>query len=399
MSLLTDSSFRNSHPSSPSLLDEPEHQGLLRITALMEHLFRMPIAYLALFGSDLAVVRRIGSGRDHWDNLATFPLAHVVGKPTMWPDPSGKPVPGFKPGRLRFATSAPLRSSDGIELGVAVMADVQPRPEFTSADLDSFGELAAVLAGKLELRMLASEARETESAIQEAERRFRNIANAAPVLIIYSDANGAGSFVNQTWLEFTGRTFDEEVGDGFIDRFHPDYREPVMQKYWEAFEARRPHTQEFLMRRHDGVYRWMRAEGVPRFRGNGAFAGYIGCFVDVTEERAARMEVARQKLVAARLAEAAGVFYLLLDRDGVIEDSGPGADLRKHLLWELLGSDESGRLRPAFARAAAGLEPVQAIVSSSFPTGKFAERCWSFTPIVSAQRESMVVLATIKDHI
>jgi PAS domain S-box-containing protein len=275
----------DAHCSPCDLLEEPEHDVIFRLTRLVQHLFSVPIAYMALLGSDLNVLTRIGSGKQYWDYLRTYPLARSLARPMVWPDPSGTPASGFNPGELKFAASAPLRSSDGLELGLLVIADTQARPHFSERDVETFAELAGVLAGKMELRMMVSQARETELSLKEAERRFRNIADAAPVLIIYSGIDGSSSFVNKTWLDFTGRNLEDEIGEGYLDVFHPDYRESVMEKYWDAFQSRNPHAQEFPMRRHDGEYRWMVARGMPRFHDDGAFAGYIACLVDVTGQR------------------------------------------------------------------------------------------------------------------
>lgn len=57
------------------------------------------------------------------------------------------------------------------------------------------------------------------------------MADAAPVLIIYSGVDGSSSFVNKTWLEFTGRRLEDEPGEGYAETFHPDHREAVIQKY------------------------------------------------------------------------------------------------------------------------------------------------------------------------
>jgi PAS domain S-box-containing protein len=273
-----------------SLLDEPEQDGLLRLTKLVEHLFHVPIAYMALLGPDLTVVTRIGSGRDYWNSLRTYPLADALAKPIVWPDPSGAPTVGFVCGDVKFAAAAPLRSSDGLELGLLVISDVRPRPEFSPKDHETLQELAAVLAGKMELRLMACQAREAESRLREAENRFRNIANCAPVMIIYSGVDGGSSFVNRAWLEFTGRNLAEELGDSYAETFHPDCRERVMETYWNAFRERQPLTIQFPMRRSDGEYRWMEARGVPRFLDDGTYAGYIGCFIDLTGQGSAECE-------------------------------------------------------------------------------------------------------------
>jgi len=166
-----------------------------------------------------------------------------------------------------------------------VIADVKPRPDFSDRDQETLNELACVLAGKIELRVIACQAREAGLAIKEAESRFRSIANAAPVMIICSGIDGVPMFVNKAWLEFTGRTLEDEIGEGFAEMFHPDFRDAAIGRYWDAFANRKPVSQEIPMRRHDGEYRWMLTQGRPRFQDDGTFSGYIGCFVDVTEQR------------------------------------------------------------------------------------------------------------------
>jgi PAS domain S-box-containing protein len=271
-------------PFRPNLLDEPEHANLLRMTKLVEHLFRVPIAYMALLGPDLSVINRIGSGREHWDSLKTYPLKNALAKSRIWPDPSGDAIGGFISGQVKFAAGAPLRTIDGLELGLLVIADVEPRAEFSSKDLETLEELATMLAGKMELRLMAHQTAEMASMLHEAESRFHSIANSAPVMIICAGVDGGSSFVNKIWLEFTGRSLAEELGEGFADSFHPDYRESVLAIYWNAFRDRKPLTAEFPMRRQDGEYRWVQARGLPRFLDNGSYLGYLMCFIDLDSE-------------------------------------------------------------------------------------------------------------------
>lgn len=265
----------------PSLLDEPERAVLLRLAQLVAHLFHVPTAYMALLGTGLTVTTRIGSGGGYWENLKTYPLAKVLANPMIWPDPSGETIAGFICGDIRFAAAAPLRSSDGLELGLLVIADVEPHPQFSLQDLETLAELASVLAGKMELRMMACQARDSESLLRETEGRFRNIANYAPVMIIYSGVDGGVVFVNRAWLDFTGRSIEDELGSGYAETFHPDYRDRVVETYWDAFQLRKARTVQFPMRRHDGEYRWIEARGVPRFLDDGSYAGFIGCFIDL----------------------------------------------------------------------------------------------------------------------
>ena len=156
----------------------------------------------------------------------------------------------------------------------------------------------------MELRGIAADALAGELALRESESRFRNIANCAPVLIACSDAEARCSFVNDTWLEFTGRSFEEETGDGFAETFHPGVRGEVLEGFYEAFAARVPLTMEFPMLRYDGEYRWMRSTGKPRFLPDGTFAGYVGSLIDITAQREAILEAERYKALLAALSPA-----------------------------------------------------------------------------------------------
>jgi PAS domain S-box-containing protein len=290
MSLTTEVTKLYGQPSLHNILEEPEHAALLRMIKLVEQIFRLPVAYIALLGSDPTVVTRIGSGSAYWEHLRTYPLAAALREPILWSRTSETSVAGFNYGDLRFAASVPMRSSGGLELGVLVVADVQERPDFSSKDHETLSDLAAILAGKMELRMIAIEAMESEATIKKNEYLFRNIADSAPVMIIYGGVDGGCSFVNKAWLAFTGRTLGEELGDGYETTFHPDYREAVAQAYWDAVRERRPLTVQFPMRRNDGKFRWMEARGAPSFQTNGVYMGYIGCFVDITDQRPAILD-------------------------------------------------------------------------------------------------------------
>ena len=263
-----------------NILDQPEQPYLRRVTSLVEHLYRVPVAYIALVDNGLSVATRIGSGSEYWEFLKSYPFSGLIAAPEVVKDAERDLPPGASFGEIRFAASVPLRTSAGLELGILVIADRQPRPDFSDQDLQALATLAEVLAAKMELRMVAAQAVETELALREAEGRFRMMANAASVLIIYGGPDGSCSFVNKTWLEFTGRCFEESLGDDWAEDVHPEDRSAVIETYWNAFQTRQPFTSGWRMRRHDGNYRWMLGRGTPCLREDGTFAGFVGVFVD-----------------------------------------------------------------------------------------------------------------------
>jgi len=119
--------------------------------------------------------------------------------------------------------------------------------------------------------------------LRESEERFRIVADAAPVLIWMSGVDKLCTFFNKTWLQFTGHSLQEEMGNGWAEGVHPDDLQTSLKTYTEAFDARKPFVMQYRLRRHDGEYRWISDNGVPRYDTQGRFTGYIGSCVDVTE--------------------------------------------------------------------------------------------------------------------
>jgi PAS domain S-box-containing protein len=128
-----------------------------------------------------------------------------------------------------------------------------------------------------------TERKRAETALRESEERFRNMADTAPVMIWVTGPDKLFTFVNRTWLEFTGRTIEQELGEGWAAGVHPDDRQRLWEAFCSAFESRRNFQLECRMRRADGVYRSVLCSGVPRFAPGGDFAGYIGSDIDVTD--------------------------------------------------------------------------------------------------------------------
>lgn len=127
-----------------------------------------------------------------------------------------------------------------------------------------------------------------------------------PVLIWLSDADYSGTHFNRTWLEFTGRTLEQETSGGWMSGIHPDDLGAV-EAYADALKARAPFQAEYRLRRHDGEWRWMLDSGRPRIASDGSFDGYIGACVDITERKEAEAALQRSQERLALAQEAASV--------------------------------------------------------------------------------------------
>jgi len=124
-----------------------------------------------------------------------------------------------------------------------------------------------------------------EEKLRESEDRFRLVANKAPVLIWMSGTDKLCTFFNQGWLNFTGRSRERELGEGWVAGVHPDDLAHCLETYSAAFDARADFEMEYRLRRFDGAYRWVVDHGVPRFEPDGTFCGYIGTCVDTTDRK------------------------------------------------------------------------------------------------------------------
>ena len=115
---------------------------------------------------------------------------------------------------------------------------------------------------------LALEQRErcrTEAALRESEARFRTLADSLPVMVWVADPAGRCTWFNKTWLDFTGRTLDQEIGYGWTQEVHPVDVDGCRRSYEKALQARVPFTLEYRVKGRDGVYRWVLDSGGPRF--------------------------------------------------------------------------------------------------------------------------------------
>lgn len=119
--------------------------------------------------------------------------------------------------------------------------------------------------------------------IRESEERFRNVADTAPVMIWVTGPDKLFTFVNKTWLDFTGRTIEQELGNGWAAGVHPDDLQRCYEVFSSAFDARRNFQLECRLLRSDGEYRWILCSGIPRYAPGGVFAGYIGSDIDITD--------------------------------------------------------------------------------------------------------------------
>ncbi len=120
--------------------------------------------------------------------------------------------------------------------------------------------------------------------VEESEKRFKNVADSAPVLIWMAGTDKLCNFFNKAWLNFVGRTIEQEAGNGWAEGVHPDDFKRCLDIYVTSFDKREEFYMEYRLKRNDGEYRWISDNGVPRFNLDGTFEGYIGACMDIHEK-------------------------------------------------------------------------------------------------------------------
>jgi len=167
-----------------------------------------------------------------------------------------------------------------------------------SLTISALRDAMGTLVGFSKIARDITERKSAEEALKKSEKRFRLMADSAPMLIRLSGPNILATDFNKAWLAFTGRALQQELEEGWMRNLHPDDLHRQVDAYAKAFEKRQKFTSEYRMRRRDGQYRWILDQGVPRFLDDGTFAGYVGYGFDITD----------QKETAAALLELSGRF-------------------------------------------------------------------------------------------
>ncbi|ACK68588.1 PAS/PAC sensor hybrid histidine kinase [Gloeothece citriformis PCC 7424] len=127
--------------------------------------------------------------------------------------------------------------------------------------------------------------RPIKAVLQESEQLFQTMADQAPVMIWISGTDTLCYYFNQVWLDYSGRTLEQEMGNGWAENVHPEDFQYCLDTYLKAFEKRESFQMEYRLRRWDEEYRWLLDHGTPRFSSEGEFLGYIGSCVDISDRK------------------------------------------------------------------------------------------------------------------
>ena len=224
--------------------------------------------------------------------------------------------------------------------------------------------------------------RRASLALLEAERQFRDLTDSAPMLVWMAGLDREHTFFNRGWLDFTGRSLADEIGNGWVEVVHPADVERRRSTLEDAFARQDRFEVEYRLRRHDGVYRWVLDIGAPRRGVDGEFLGFVGSCVDIEERK-------RASDIARLVADAGLRLDETRDLDETIQAAAslPIPDLADFCILDLVEPDASLRRVAAVAKDPARQEILDQI--RDFPTAPDSPR-----PAARAVGERRPILLT-----
>ncbi|MGE5446974.1 MAG: PAS domain S-box protein [Bacteroidales bacterium] len=199
----------------------------------------------------------------------------------------GEPASIIKlPARRMFAILIVIAMSEILIMAALELLPLQPA--FLKNQLDTILLLILLtpLLYFLIIRPLdnyISECRRIKEALHESESHYRTLANSGEALIWRTGTNNKCTYVNQTWLDFTGKTLEQELNDGWTDDIHPDDLQACISTFLEASEHLKKFAMKYRVRHHSGEYRWIQDNGTPTYNTKGEFTGYLGHCLDIHE--------------------------------------------------------------------------------------------------------------------
>jgi len=150
----------------------------------------------------------------------------------------------------------------------------------------------------------------------DREQQYQTLADSGQALVWLAGTDKRCTYFNKTWLEFTGRTIEQEMGNGWVDGVHPDDLQRCLEIYSGSFDRHEKFSIEYRLRRHDGEYRWLQDDGSPRYNCAGDFIGYIGFCLDVTNGKKLELELARNNELMATILDCLTDGVAACDKEG-----------------------------------------------------------------------------------
>ncbi len=247
-------------------------------------------------------------------NIPLVGIAKAKNRKILWANPALESMLGYEPSELIGVETRRFYVSEEAWRAFGAAAYPMPPPgevfrmevEFVRKDkrtiwVDLSGTILDVDSDiSLWCYVDITAKKRTMDLLYESEMRFQSMANCVTILIWIANTDKLCNWFNKGWLDFTGRSLEQEAGNGWAEGVHPDDLDRCLDIYATSFDARQEFVMEYRLRCFDGQYRWLLDHGGPHFDGQGNFLGYIGTCVDITASKQEQEKLERSQAMLAR---------------------------------------------------------------------------------------------------
>lgn len=171
-----------------------------------------------------------------------------------------------------------------------------------------------------------SQTQKTEEALKKVEAFSSVITNAAPLTLWMSDAEANTIYVNQTWVDWTGRPYETNLGLGWLQAIVEEDRKYAGDNFFQAFQKQKFFETDFRIVRKNGEIRWCTATGSPYYNSEGKFEGYAGSLVDITERKIAEQKLESQNILISTITDNTFQGIMMMNDKQVCTYMNPAAE-------------------------------------------------------------------------
>src|SRR5262249_22475471 len=138
-----------------------------------------------------------------------------------------------------------------------------------------------------------SERKRLQDELRASEERFRFLVQSIPQKIFTANAEGDVEYFNQPWIEFTGLSFDQIKGWGWLQFIHPDDMEENVRRWRHSIDTGEPFQLEHRFRRADGIYRWHLSRALAMRDAEGRVLMWFGSNTDIDHQKRSEEQIGR----------------------------------------------------------------------------------------------------------
>ncbi|MDB9315731.1 PAS domain S-box protein [Spirulina sp. CS-785/01] len=139
-----------------------------------------------------------------------------------------------------------------------------------------------------------TERKQSEAKLKESEKRYQLLAEASPIGVYYTDAQGDCLYTNKPWRELGGLTQEEAMGKGWNRALHPEDRELMFQEWYKSAQARKPFRAECRFQRPDQSVSWVISQALAVENEAGEITGYVGTITDISDRKEIELQLQQQ---------------------------------------------------------------------------------------------------------